>query len=71
METSAKTAANVEEAFIGTARQIYQKIEEGTLDIQSGDSSGVKLGPQSHSSTGGAGGGSSGSGGSPASGGCC
>ena len=33
METSAKTAANVEEAFIGTAKEIYQKIQEGLFDI--------------------------------------
>jgi len=29
METSAKTAHNVEEAFIHTARKIYEKIEQG------------------------------------------
>jgi ras-related protein rab-2A len=33
METSAKTAANVEEAFINTAKEIYEKIEEGVFDI--------------------------------------
>ena len=33
METSAKTAANVEEAFINTAKEIYDKIEEGVFDI--------------------------------------
>ncbi|KAJ7349521.1 Ras- protein Rab-2A [Desmophyllum pertusum] len=33
METSAKTAANVEEAFINTAKEIYQKIQEGVFDI--------------------------------------
>ena len=33
METSAKTAANVEEAFINTAREIYDKIQEGVFDI--------------------------------------
>lgn len=33
METSAKTAANVEEAFINTAKAIYEKIQEGVLDI--------------------------------------
>lgn len=33
METSAKTAANVEEAFIKTAKEIYEKIQEGVFDI--------------------------------------
>ena len=33
MEASAKTAANVEEAFINTAREIYDKIQEGVFDI--------------------------------------
>ncbi|KAF7258049.1 hypothetical protein EG68_04449 [Paragonimus skrjabini miyazakii] len=33
METSAKTAANVEEAFIDTAKCIHDKIQEGVLDV--------------------------------------
>ena len=33
METSAKTAANVEESFINTAREIYDKIQEGVFDV--------------------------------------
>eukprot|EP00047_Mylnosiga_fluctuans_P020496 m.92984 g.92984 ORF g.92984 m.92984 type:complete len:219 (+) comp8526_c0_seq3:181-837(+) len=43
LETSAKTAANVEEAFINTAKQIYERIQQGQLDIRS-DSSGIKIG---------------------------
>ena len=34
METSAKTAQNVDAAFIDTAREIYQKIQSGTIDIE-------------------------------------
>lgn len=33
LETSAKTAANVEEAFIDTAKAINEKIQEGVLDL--------------------------------------
>lgn len=33
LETSAKTAHNVEEAFINTARKIYEKIENGFVDL--------------------------------------
>merc|ERR1712188_175085 len=45
METSAKTASNVEEAFIGTAKEIYTKIQEGVFDINN-EANGIKLGPQ-------------------------
>eukprot|EP00794_Sanderia_malayensis_P019074 gene19074-20989_t len=34
METSAKTAANVEEAFINTTKEIYQKIQGGVFGNQ-------------------------------------
>merc|ERR1711892_204517 len=51
METSAKTAANVEEAFINTAREIYDKIQEGVFDINN-EANGIKIGPQ-HSPAGG------------------
>lgn len=42
LETSAKTAANVEEAFIATAKQICEKIDAGEVDV---GSEGVKGGP--------------------------
>merc|ERR1712228_999369 len=67
METSAKTAANVEDAFINTAREIYDKIQEGVFDINN-EANGIKIGPQ-HSPAGGAQGGAGGQGGSA--GGCC
>mmetsp|Transcript_388 Transcript_388/g.442 ORF Transcript_388/g.442 Transcript_388/m.442 type:complete len:216 (+) Transcript_388:95-742(+) len=44
LETSAKTAANVEEAFKQTARQIYGKIQRGDFDV-SNESYGITLGP--------------------------
>ena len=43
METSAKTAANVEAAFIQTAHSIYNNIKEGLCD-PSREGNGVKLG---------------------------
>ena len=67
METSAKTAANVEDAFINTAREIYDKIQEGVFDINN-EANGIKLGPQ-HSPAGGTAAGQGGQSGS--SGGCC
>lgn len=43
METSAKTAANVESAFIKTAESIYEKIKSGLYD-PSREGNGVKMG---------------------------
>mmetsp|Transcript_16588 Transcript_16588/g.17940 ORF Transcript_16588/g.17940 Transcript_16588/m.17940 type:complete len:205 (+) Transcript_16588:202-816(+) len=43
LETSAKSAANVETAFIRTAENIYEKIKEGLYD-PSREGNGVKLG---------------------------
>ncbi|KAK9013296.1 hypothetical protein V6N11_041310 [Hibiscus sabdariffa] len=65
MEASAKTAQNVEEAFISTAAKIYKKIQDGVIDI-SNESYGIKLGHQ----TGGASSGGRDGSASPA-GGCC
>jgi len=44
IEASAKTAANVEEAFIQTAKRIYEKIQKGQLDVTN-ETYGIKLGP--------------------------
>lgn len=68
METSARTAANVEEAFINTAKEIYEKIQEGVFDVNN-EANGIKLGP-SHTTTNPSLPGSSGQSGNQ-SGGCC
>jgi Ras-related protein Rab-2A len=67
LETSAKTAANVEEAFIQTAQKIYESVTSGALDAGV-DAHGVKLGSDV-SRKDNASGGKSGS--SKNSGGCC
>jgi len=43
LETSAKTAANVEEAFIQTAQNIYKNINEGNMDVTN-ETHGIKMG---------------------------
>lgn len=45
LETSAKTAANVEEAFINTATKIYENISVGGLD-PSQETNGVRVGAE-------------------------
>jgi len=50
LETSAKTAANVEEAFINTARKIYEKIQQGVFDV-SNESYGIKVGMAAQGTT--------------------
>lgn len=42
-ETSAKTANNVEEAFIKTAQKIYEKIQSGVYDVGN-EGNGIKVG---------------------------
>eukprot|EP00123_Amoebidium_parasiticum_P009002 comp19147_c0_seq1/m.21821 comp19147_c0_seq1/g.21821 ORF comp19147_c0_seq1/g.21821 comp19147_c0_seq1/m.21821 type:complete len:212 (-) comp19147_c0_seq1:586-1221(-) len=37
LETSAKTGDNVEEAFLTTARTIYQHVQDGVLDLNAAD----------------------------------
>ena len=67
METSAKTAANVESAFIKTAESIYDKIKEGLYD-PSREGNGVKLGVMAANQGGAAG---KAGGGVKKTGGCC
>ena len=43
LETSAKTAANVEEAFVRTAQSIYENIQDGVYDVTN-EASGIKVG---------------------------
>lgn len=43
METSAKTAFNVEQAFINTAERIHESITTGVIDV-SNESHGIKVG---------------------------
>lgn len=62
LETSAKTAYNVETAFLKTAEEIHAKITSGEIDV-SNESHGIKLGMGANAAGGAAGG--SGSGGVP------
>eukprot|EP01103_Thecamoeba_quadrilineata_P008733 TRINITY_DN18463_c0_g1_i1.p1 TRINITY_DN18463_c0_g1~~TRINITY_DN18463_c0_g1_i1.p1 ORF type:complete len:212 (-),score=49.24 TRINITY_DN18463_c0_g1_i1:111-746(-) len=49
LETSAKTADNVEEAFFNTAKIIHDKIIDGVYDVTN-ESTGIKVGPASQPS---------------------
>lgn len=49
LETSARTAHNVEEAFINTAREIYKKIVDGVVDVTNEVSSGTSPAASGHS----------------------
>lgn len=51
LETSAKTAQNVEEAFLKTAQKIFDNIQTGIYDL-SNDSHGIKVGMPVGSSSG-------------------
>ena len=51
LETSAKTAQNVEEAFLKTAQKIFDNIQTGIYDL-SNDSHGIKVGMPAGGSTG-------------------
>lgn len=51
IEASAKTGSNVEEAFLETAKKIYQNIQDGSLDLNAAES-----GVQHKPATGGPGG---------------
>jgi len=65
METSAKTAYNVEQAFINTAEKIHEQILSGAIDV-SNESHGIKVGMAA-----GGQGGAGRQGGGSGSGGCC
>jgi len=65
LETSAKTAANVEQAFIKTAEKIYEKILSGVYDVTN-EAHGIKVGMNQNSN-----GGLNGAGRGNKSGGCC
>jgi len=54
METSAKTAQNVEEAFLQTSTIIYENIDRGVYDL-SNDKSGIRVGNESYNIAGSAG----------------
>ncbi|GFH56651.1 hypothetical protein CTEN210_13127 [Chaetoceros tenuissimus] len=65
METSAKTAFNVEQAFINTAEKIHENIQSGVIDV-SNESHGIKVGMAASGA-----GANSASSASTKSGGCC
>lgn len=78
METSAKTAYNVEDVFLKTSSMIYENIDRGVYDLSS-DKSGIRVGNESFAIQGTKGGNTGGStklgdnkeGGKTGGGGCC
>ena len=46
LEVSAKTGTNVEEAFLRTARKIYDNIQSGALDLNAAESGVVSNKPR-------------------------
>jgi Ras-related protein Rab-2A len=70
LETSAKTAANVEQAFIKTAEKIYDNILSGVYDVTN-EAHGIKVGMAASSNMNTGGGAGGGGGGGGASNGCC
>lgn len=46
METSAKSAYNVEDVFLKTSSMIYENIDRGVYDLSS-DKSGIRVGNES------------------------
>jgi len=70
LETSAKTAHNVEDAFLKPAQEIYSKIQRGIYDV-SNESYGIKVGIASQNTNPAGPGGSGGPGGKKEGGGCC
>ena len=48
LETSAKTAFNVEQAFLQTSQMIYDNIDRGVYDL-SNDKSGIRVGNEQYS----------------------
>eukprot|EP00163_Fabomonas_tropica_P022920 TRINITY_DN4015_c0_g1_i1.p1 TRINITY_DN4015_c0_g1~~TRINITY_DN4015_c0_g1_i1.p1 ORF type:complete len:214 (+),score=64.62 TRINITY_DN4015_c0_g1_i1:271-912(+) len=67
METSAKDGTHVEEAFLATARKVYEKIHEGVLDL-SQEPYGIKVAKKDGAGAAVGGGGASGGSGKK---GCC
>ena len=47
LETSAKTAFNVEQAFLQTSQMIYDNIDRGVYDL-SNDKSGIRVGNEQY-----------------------